>query len=533
MSSPMKRIKFYGSQIGSQTTIPHPYTDSPLTLLWSDIVCALRFYLFLPFIVIPILPQLSGPLSELYPSASNIWSMFLHLILVFMQVPFILSVPFWVFFPVWSVLIGVGVFWAVNQGICYLLNGNKMKLWSEAKFTEEKEVRKNEQWLFLNGVAVGKHWLQSNVNRIALTFGRPVLGVHNKTNGIIFDVLQCLIQRNFTYATQDIRDCYSIIKPYLYDPTLTKIVFILHSQGGIEGGMILDWLLQEVPQDLLAKLEVYTFGNAANHFNNPHLHLLSQKAALTHPTMPATTKTTTSVHYHDSVEQTTAVNTNEVMKSSHQSSASGKTIRYIEHYAHTSDFVARWGVLHYTINFSLTPVSPRFMGRVFERPGEGHQFNMHYLDGMFPLKASATKNDGIGGSGFEGADESEGNEFMNTVLVLGKEGDETKDEREGWEMSYLGAHGEPLSKGETDVLLRDMRPISPSAFGNGNGFTNGVENAGVNGNGNTGVNDNGNVEVKVTGEFRVKDLSRLWLYVNGGSPKMDEVDAGIKTMSTI
>jgi len=158
---------------------------------------------------------------------------------------------------------------------------------------------------------------------------------------------------------------------------------------------------------------------------------------------------------------------------------------------------------------------------------------MHYLDGMFPLKASATKNDGIGGSGFEGADESEGNEFMNTVLVLGKEGDETKDEREGWEMSYLGAHGEPLSKGETDVLLRDMSPISPSAFGNGNGFTNGVENAGVNGNGNTGVNDNGNVEVKVTGEFRVKDLSRLWLYVNGGSPKMDEVDAGIKTMSTI
>jgi len=74
-------------------------------------------------------------------------------------------------------------------------------------------------------------------------------------SGIIFDVIQCLIQRNFTYATNDVRDCYAIVKKTLFSPC-TKVVFILHSQGGIEGGMIIDWLLQEVPQDLLAKLEV-------------------------------------------------------------------------------------------------------------------------------------------------------------------------------------------------------------------------------------------------------------------------------------
>jgi hypothetical protein len=103
---------------------------------------------------------------------------------------------------------------------------------------------------------------------------------------------------------------------------------------------------------------------------------------------------------------------------------------------------------------------------------------------------------------------------MDSVLVLGKEGDENKDEREGWEMSYLGAHGEPLSKNEKDVLFRDMSPISPSVFQNVNGGTNGDTNG-------TG-----------RGEFKVKDLSRLWLYVNGKSPKMDEVDAGIERMST-
>lgn len=30
-------------------------------------------------------------------------------------------------------------------------------------------------------VTLSRHWLESNVDRLALTFGRPVLGVHNKT----------------------------------------------------------------------------------------------------------------------------------------------------------------------------------------------------------------------------------------------------------------------------------------------------------------------------------------------------------------
>lgn len=59
------------------------------------------------------------------------------------------------------------------------------------------------------------------------------------------------------------------VKKALSDEKNTKVVFILHSQGGIEGSAIIDWLLQELPQNLLSKLEVYTFGNAANHFNNP------------------------------------------------------------------------------------------------------------------------------------------------------------------------------------------------------------------------------------------------------------------------
>jgi hypothetical protein len=149
------QTKFYGSQVGSKVVIPHSYTNSPLGLLRQDVASAFSFWKFLPFIVLPYRPQGSGPLCELYPSASNLWSMFLHFILFIMQLPFILSVPFWIFFPVWSVLGAVIVFWLINQGICYLLNGSQMRYPSNPKFAKSKTEHEHEQWIFLNGVAVG------------------------------------------------------------------------------------------------------------------------------------------------------------------------------------------------------------------------------------------------------------------------------------------------------------------------------------------------------------------------------------------
>jgi len=72
-----------------------------------------------------------------------------------MQLPFVLSVPLWVFFPVSWVLVGVAVFWAVNQGICYVLNGSRMRYESDPKFATLEKEHAHEQWIFLNGVAVG------------------------------------------------------------------------------------------------------------------------------------------------------------------------------------------------------------------------------------------------------------------------------------------------------------------------------------------------------------------------------------------
>lgn len=46
------------------------------------------------------------------------------------------------------------------------------------------------------------------------------------------------------------------MKEALQDSRIKKVVFILHSQGGIEGGLILDWLFAEVSRTALEHLEV-------------------------------------------------------------------------------------------------------------------------------------------------------------------------------------------------------------------------------------------------------------------------------------
>ena len=170
------------------------------------------------------------------------------------------------------------------------------------------------------------------------------------SHGLVFDIIECLIQRCFNYATEDIRTGYAMIKSALLTGGYKKVVLILHSQGGIEGGMIMDWLLAELPADTFCNLEIYSFANAANHFNNPNRNF--------------------GQYFHDSMIdlRTTPAQTPET-----------RCIPYIEHYANSGDFVSLWGVL------SFAGIPNRYMGEVFIRKGTGHLLNQHYLDTMFPL----------------------------------------------------------------------------------------------------------------------------------------------------
>ncbi|KAF5665356.1 hypothetical protein FHETE_6716 [Fusarium heterosporum] len=317
-----------------------PYTGTPWMIFLSDIKSFFHNFFYLPYLLIPLFPWRSGALCELYPSSENLTDVALQLILSVTQLGFLGSLLTLSFLPTLTYIGYIIVFLAANQVVCWHFNRDIPH--SGLKSTEDAFSRTwarhdDEAWIFLNGICVGKNWFQKNVDRISRTFYRPVVGVHNKTAGLVFDLIQCLIQRALLYATQDVRDCYVLVKNALLDDSKEKVIFILHSQGGIEGGMIIDWLLDELTFETLQKLEVYTFGNFANHFSNP--------CRGNDPSLPV--------------------------------------IPHIEHYVNEKDFACRVGVLNFTRNYSQN--ENRFAGKVFIKRGGGHLLNQHYLDDMFPL----------------------------------------------------------------------------------------------------------------------------------------------------
>lgn len=214
-------------------------------------------------------------------------------------------------------------------------------------------------------------------------------------------MIQCILERCLYFGTSDTRGCFAIISQLLRD-TDKKVILILHSQGGLEGSIILDWLMNQHSQETMRRLEIYTFGNAANHFNNPRVRRHDEKSP---------------------------------------GGEDKRAVGHIEHFANSDDFVARWGVTHFkketaaqksllsnvdnlvggqdhaTVYARETAEANAlyqlrhmhddrvvqawnsFHGNLLERRGSGHQLNQHYLDNMFPLDEARRR----AAVGFDGA----------------------------------------------------------------------------------------------------------------------------------
>ena len=255
-----------------------------------------------------------------------------------------------------------------------------------------------------------------------------------------------------------------LIKKALYAPGIQKVVLILHSQGGIEGSMMLDWLLDEVPHDLLKQLEVYTFGNAANHFNNPYRDHASSVAA------SASSKE----------------------RRDHPETVNKRAIAHIEHYANSEDFVSQWGVLNFTRTIPNGLLENRFMGRVLERPGKGHQFNQHYLDNIFPLDPTRRF-----------VREPKEGDFMDMDAFVGGDA-KSRGAREGIGQSLYASMGGM----EKEARVLNGSPTSPRMPKRSEGFwlraKSWMDESAM---------TNGDIEC-----VKVRHLSRLWAYRNGGCP---------------
>lgn len=159
--------------------------------------------------------------------------------------------------------------------------------------------------------------------------------VFTRSYGILADLGMCLVQRAFAYHDFGTRLTYAYVKAMLVDPTVTKVVLIGHSQGGIIISQAIDDLLSQLPASTMSKLEVYTFGSAASHFSNPSIVLRSGPSA------------------------------NQPGEQQSLKESRNHIIPYMEHYANEYDLVPRWGVLHSVQDVLDT----RYAGSIFIRVG--------------------------------------------------------------------------------------------------------------------------------------------------------------------
>jgi hypothetical protein len=131
-------------------------TASPLVLICSDVVLCFQNMRYFPGIIFPLTPYGSGALDEFYPSVQNLWAMFIHALLVFVELVFILSVPFFVFFIGIGCVVYSGIVTLVVYLLCQRLNGKRSgRTMSDPDILEGYDKKEGEVWVFVNGVAVG------------------------------------------------------------------------------------------------------------------------------------------------------------------------------------------------------------------------------------------------------------------------------------------------------------------------------------------------------------------------------------------
>jgi len=219
----------------------------------------------------------------------------------------------------------------------------------------------DEKWIFINGIGNERVWFESACHKLREAFQREVTGVYNRSDGILWDMIQCfgehsavsstitglannntLIQR--TKSSTDAQkalehEIRSALWPKDGSTPPQKLVLLCHSQGCLLTRLTLQALVEENREgsqrraDMREKLRVFPFANPSMDWrvvdNNGHTQSLGNFAHTT------------------------------------------------EHFAHERDFVAMLGVVSHLDNPKLgfrNDTSEVYLSKA----GVGHLFGAHY-----------------------------------------------------------------------------------------------------------------------------------------------------------
>ncbi|KAH7007932.1 uncharacterized protein B0I36DRAFT_343067 [Microdochium trichocladiopsis] len=143
-----------------------------------------------------------------------------------------------------------------------------------------------EKWIYINGIGNERVWFEGACRKIRSAFKREVTGVFNRSDGILWDMIQCfgehstvedhknsknkLIQRTeSSRAAQEAlyNEVHNTLWPKDGSVKPNKVVLICHSQGCLLTRLTLQQLVSDYPddsperEDMRTKLRVFPFAN--------------------------------------------------------------------------------------------------------------------------------------------------------------------------------------------------------------------------------------------------------------------------------
>ena len=208
--------------------------------------------------------------------------------------------------------------------------------------------------------------------------------------------------------------------------------------------------------------EIYTFASAASHFNNPRFGFTRQAP---------------------------------------------RYIQHMEHYCNEYDMVGQWGVLHNT----RMVLDNRYSGNVFVRAGAtGHMLIQHYLDVMFPIPSSAPQVQDEHGDEEVVAAKVE-DSFLDKVVDVDET---TANRRESTAARKLG-----ITRRDSgfEEFVNEEEEVANHAD-NGRGLRVNDESRVRFGGLSGQASPVAGAVVKDARGKTTRQLSRLWMYLDGGDP---------------
>ena len=204
--------------------------QDPLRLVLQDTGVLITMLPYLPWLFLPF--KTSDGEAELYLNRHNTKEMLLQVLLFLYELSLLLLfLPALLILPGSVFLLLAGISFLFVRLIAWPMEGPGVAYSNMNQSTQASAERhKDERWIFINGCASSHTGLQADIDCVSRTFGRAVVGIHNKTFGLVADLVECLIQRVFGFNSEDVRVAYEQIKPVLLDPTVSKVILIGHSQ---------------------------------------------------------------------------------------------------------------------------------------------------------------------------------------------------------------------------------------------------------------------------------------------------------------